>query len=148
MMYWTSAQANYLPANDPMRIVTNYEIGQLFLRDNAKAEGVITTSSGLQYKILKEGKGVFPSRHNRVKVFYQGKNLKNQIFDTNFNQKPITFGLREVIKGWTEGLTKISEGGRIQLFIPSNLAYGRQGAPPNIGEDETLVFIIDLIKVY
>ncbi|AWB69043.1 peptidylprolyl isomerase [Saccharobesus litoralis] len=132
-------------ANHPSE---NYRKGQAFLMANAKKQGVVTTRSGLQYKILRKGKGQYPKSYNQVKVFYQGKTLDNKVFDSNINQKPITFGLNQVIKGWTEGLTKVSEGGRIELYIPSDLAYGAKGAPPAIGQHETLIFVIDLIKVY
>lgn len=126
---------------------SNAELGAMFLRNNAGQEGVTVTDSGLQYKILEPGNELRAGKRSKVTVHYQGKDINGEVFDSNFGSEPVTLRLSRVIKGWTEGLQLIGEGGRIVLYIPSELAYGRRGSPPAIGKNETLVFIIDLIDI-
>jgi FKBP-type peptidyl-prolyl cis-trans isomerase len=123
------------------------EKGRAFLEQNQHEEGVTVTKSGLQYKILELGNSKKPTSRSRVTINYQGKHVDNSVFDSTFNDEPSVLSLRKTIKGWKEGLQLIGEGGRIVLFVPSRLAYGRDGAPPSIKRNETLIFIIDRLEV-
>ena len=124
------------------------EQGRAFLEQNQHAEGVTVTKSGLQYKILEPGNSKRPTSRSRVTINYQGKHVDNSVFTSTYADEPSTLSLRQVIKGWSEGLQFIGEGGRIVLYVPARLAYGREGSPPGIKRNETLIFIIDLIKVH
>ncbi len=124
------------------------EKGAAYLKENASKEGVKTTASGLQYKILTEGTGKAPAASSTVKVHYKGTLLDGKEFDSSYKRgEPIEFPLGGVIRGWTEGLQLVKEGGKIQLFIPSQLAYGSRGAGGLIGPDETLIFEVELLQV-
>jgi len=124
------------------------QTGQAFLAENATQPGVKQTSSGLQYVIINAGEGRSPKATDSVKVNYRGTLLNGTEFDSSYKRnEPIEFPLNGVIKGWTEGLQLIKEGGKIKLFIPSNLAYGSRGAGGLIGPDETLIFEVELLKV-
>jgi FKBP-type peptidyl-prolyl cis-trans isomerase len=124
------------------------ERGQKFLKENASKEGVKTTASGLQYKILKEGTGRSPKASDTVVVHYKGTTIDGKEFDSSYKRgEPATFPLNAVIKGWTEGLLYLKEGGKAMLYIPSELAYGKRGAGGAIGPDETLIFEVELIKI-
>jgi FKBP-type peptidyl-prolyl cis-trans isomerase len=124
------------------------EQGRAFLEKNQHANEVSVTTSGLKYKIQKPGNNTKPTSRSRVTIHYQGKHIDNVVFDSTFNDEPSVLSLRKAIKGWTEGLQLIGEGGRIVLYVPSRLAYGRNGAPPTIKRNETIIFIVDLIKVH
>ncbi|MEK0444744.1 MAG: hypothetical protein RLZZ399_65 [Verrucomicrobiota bacterium] len=122
--------------------------GETFLRQNAKAEGVKTLPSGLQIKTLKEGAGKQPKATDTVVVHYRGRTIEGKEFDSSYKRgQPATFPLNRVIKGWTEGLQLLKEGGKAELYIPSDLAYGSRGAGADIGPDETLIFEVELISV-
>jgi len=124
------------------------QTGQAFLAENATQPGVKQTPSGLQYVIINPGEGRSPKATDSVKVNYRGTLLNGTEFDSSYKRnEPIEFPLNGVIKGWTEGLQLIKEGGKIKLFIPSNLAYGSRGAGGLIGPDETLIFEVELLKV-
>ena len=124
------------------------EKGQAFLAENAKKPGVQQTASGLQYLIEKPGEGKAPKPTSTVKVNYRGTLLDGTEFDSSYKRnEPIEFPLNAVIRGWTEGLQLIKPGGKIRLFIPSNLAYGPRGAGGIIGPDETLIFDVELLEV-
>ncbi len=124
------------------------EKGEAYLAENAKKEGVKTTPSGLQYKVIKEGTGKQPTTSSTVKVHYRGTLINGTEFDSSYKRnEPIDFGVTQVIKGWTEGLQLMKEGAKYQLFIPSNLAYGPRGAGGVIGPDETLIFEVELLEV-
>ena len=124
------------------------EKGQAFLAENATTLGVQKTASGLQYLIVNPGEGRSPKATDTVKVNYRGTLLDGTEFDSSYKRnEPIEFPLNGVIKGWTEGLQLIKEGGKITLFIPSNLAYGPRGAGGAIGPDETLIFDVELLKI-
>ncbi len=124
------------------------ERGQQFLKDNATKDGVKTTASGLQYKITKEGTGSAPKATDNVVVHYKGTTIDGKEFDSSYKRgEPATFPLNRVIKGWTEGLQLIKEGGKATLYIPSELAYGKRGAGADIGPDETLIFEVELLKI-
>jgi FKBP-type peptidyl-prolyl cis-trans isomerase FklB len=122
--------------------------GELFLTENKKAEGVIALESGLQYKIIKEGEGKTPKPTDTITVNYRGTLIDGKEFDSSYSRnEPATFVLNQVIKGWIEGLQYIKEGGKIILYIPSELAYGGKGAGEVILPNSTLIFEIELIKV-
>ncbi|MDC4558642.1 FKBP-type peptidyl-prolyl cis-trans isomerase [Acinetobacter baumannii] len=126
----------------------NAQAGAAFLAENAKKSGVITTKSGLQYQVLKEGTGKIPKATSRVKVNYEGRLLDGTVFDSSIARNhPVDFQLNQVITGWTEGLQTMKEGGKTRFFIPANLAYGEVGAGDAIGPNSTLIFDIELIKI-
>jgi FKBP-type peptidyl-prolyl cis-trans isomerase FkpA len=124
------------------------ENGQRFLKENAEKQGVKTTPSGLQYKVLREGTGKSPKATDVVAVNYRGTLINGKEFDSSYKTgQPIEFPLNRVIPGWTEGVQLMKEGAKYEFFIPSNLAYGPRGAGGVIGPDETLIFEIELLKV-
>jgi FKBP-type peptidyl-prolyl cis-trans isomerase FklB len=124
----------------------NKAAGAQFLAENKTKEGVTETASGLQYKIIKAGTGKTPTVTDKVTVHYEGKLLDGTVFDSSYGKDPISFPLNGVIKGWTEGLQLMKEGGTSELYIPSDLAYGDQGNP-SIPGGSTLIFKVELIKV-
>jgi FKBP-type peptidyl-prolyl cis-trans isomerase len=122
--------------------------GTKFLAENGKREGVKTTASGLQYEIIKPGDGAKPVPTDKVNVHYHGTLTSGKVFDSSVQRgEPITFGVQEVIKGWTEGLQLMSVGSKFKFYIPSDLAYGDAGAGADIGPGETLVFEVELLKI-
>jgi FKBP-type peptidyl-prolyl cis-trans isomerase len=123
--------------------------GAQFLQENAKKDGVKTTASGLQYKIITPGTGKQPKATDTVVVNYRGKLLNGTEFDSSYKRnQPATFPLNRVIPAWTEGVQLLKEGGKVILYCPSNLAYGSSGTPGGpIGPDETLIFEVELLKV-
>ena len=124
------------------------EEGELYLKENAKKEGVITTPSGLQYQVLKEGNGKKPTAKDSVKCHYEGFLIDGTVFDSSVQRgEPAVFGLQQVIAGWTEGLQLMSEGGKYRFFIPYRLAYGEGGAGAMIPPFATLIFDVELIEV-
>lgn len=124
------------------------EAGSKFLEENGKKEGVHTTASGLQYVIEKEGTGKSPKATDNVTVHYTGRLLDGKVFDSSVSRgEPATFPLNRVIPGWTEGLQLMKEGAKYVFFIPSDLAYGAQGAGRDIPPHSTLIFEVELIKV-
>ncbi|WP_166262233.1 FKBP-type peptidyl-prolyl cis-trans isomerase [Marinobacter salicampi] len=125
----------------------NKSAGETFLSKNAERDEVKTTVSGLQYEVLEEGDGPKPTADDEVKVHYTGELLDGEVFDSSRERgEPVTFGLSQVIPGWTEGLQLMNEGSRYKLYIPSDLAYG-PGGNRSIGPNETLVFDVELIEV-
>jgi FKBP-type peptidyl-prolyl cis-trans isomerase len=122
--------------------------GELFLAKNKERKGVVTTPSGLQYEILTPGSGPKPKATDTVKVHYQGTLIDGSEFDSSYKRKePVSFPLDRVIPGWTEGLQLMPVGAKYRFFIPSELAYGKRGAPPKIGGDATLQFEVELIEI-
>ncbi len=125
----------------------NKEKGKKFLAQNKKKPNVKVTSSGLQYKVVKEGKGKKPKATDKVTVHYTGKLLDGTVFDSSVERgQPIEFGLNQVIPGWTEGVQLMKEGGKIILYIPSELGYGDRDMG-QIPPGSTLIFEVELIKV-
>lgn len=126
---------------------TNQDAGRAFLAKNKTAKGVVALPSGLQYKILKEGKGPKPKVSDTVVTHYKGTLIDGTTFDSSEGGEPISFPVSGVIAGWTEALQLMPVGSKWQLFIPSELAYGEQGAGPQIGPHATLVFDIELLEI-
>lgn len=126
----------------------NREESDKFLAENAKKEGVKVTPSGLQYKVVTEGKGKKPTASDNVKVHYKGTLPNGTEFDSSYSRnEPATFPLGSVIPGWTEGLQLMSEGSKYQFVIPSDLAYGPGGAGGVIGPNQALVFEVELLSI-
>jgi len=122
--------------------------GEKFLAENKTKEGVKTTPSGLQYKVLHEGSGASPKETDTVVTQYRGTLINGTEFDSSYKRnEPTTFPVNRVIKGWTEALQMMKPGAKYQLFIPANLAYGERGAGQDIGPNETLIFEIELLSV-
>lgn len=126
----------------------NLEVGRLYCEANAKKPGVVTLPDGLQYEILKEGNGAFPSASDTVKCHYVGTNLKGRTFDSSVKRgTPATFALNRVIAGWTEGLQLMPVGSKWKFTIPPHLAYGRQQISKEIGPNSTLIFEVELLGI-
>lgn len=122
--------------------------GEAFLAENGKKDGVVTLPSGLQYQVLKEGDGKKPSATDQVVCHYEGTLIDGTVFDSSYQRnQPATFGLNQVIAGWTEGVQLMQEGAKYRFFIPYNLAYGERGAGAQIPPFATLVFDVELIEV-
>ena len=130
------------------QVAENKSKGEAFMADNAKRDGVTTTDSGLQYEQLVAGTGAQPAATDKVTVHYTGTLIDGTKFDSSVDRgEPATFPLNGVIKGWTEGLQLMKEGGKAKLVIPAQLAYGEQGSGGAIPPNSTLVFTVELIKV-
>lgn len=122
--------------------------GENFLAENAKKEGVVTLPSGLQYQVLREGNGKKPAATDVVECDYEGTLINGQVFDSSYRRgERATFGLNQVIAGWTEGLQLMQEGAKYRFFIPYNLAYGERGAGQAIPPYAALIFDVELHKV-
>jgi FKBP-type peptidyl-prolyl cis-trans isomerase FklB len=122
--------------------------GEKFLAENKNKEGVKTTASGLQYKVLKEGSGPSPKETDTVVTNYKGTLLDGTEFDSSYKRnEPATFPVNRVIKGWTEALQLMKPGAKYQLFIPAALAYGERGAGRDIGPNSTLIFEVELVSI-
>jgi FKBP-type peptidyl-prolyl cis-trans isomerase FklB len=122
--------------------------GKKFLADNAKKSGVKTLPSGLQYKVIKDGKGDSPKATDTVSTNYKGTLINGTEFDSSYKRgQPAKFPVNGVIKGWTEALQLMKPGAKWQLFVPSDLAYGDRGAGELIGPNATLVFEVELLAV-
>lgn len=127
----------------------NAAVGEEFLGKNGQRSEVKITTSGLQYEVLEEGTGIQPKATDRVMVHYTGKLIDGTVFDSSVERgEPATFGVTQVIPGWVEALQLMKEGAKWRLFIPSNLAYGPNGAGGVIGPNATLIFDVELIKVF
>ncbi|MCQ2187074.1 MAG: FKBP-type peptidyl-prolyl cis-trans isomerase [Bacteroidales bacterium] len=138
---------SYLEKRHNLAVCENREKEEKFLAENRKKDGVEETESGLQYKIINPGNDVKPAAQDTVWVKYCGKLLDGTVFDeTTEDAEPVRMQLNRVIKGWTEGLQLVGEGGEIELYIPSNLAYGEQGNQA-IEPNSTLIFNVKVDKV-
>ncbi|HEX2956535.1 MAG TPA: FKBP-type peptidyl-prolyl cis-trans isomerase [Chitinispirillaceae bacterium] len=126
---------------------TNREAAQKFLEENKKLQDVKTTSSGLQYQILKKAKGISPSATDSVVVLYKGNLIDGTVIDSTPASQPATLDLSKTIPGLTEGIQLMSIGSKYRFFIPPELAYGSMGAPPAIPPESVLIFDIELIDI-
>ncbi|MCP3678395.1 MAG: FKBP-type peptidyl-prolyl cis-trans isomerase [Deltaproteobacteria bacterium] len=125
----------------------NLKKGQVYLEANKKKKGVKVTSSGLQYRVIKEGDGPTPTASDKVKVHYRGTLIDDTEFDSSYERgQPALFGVSQVIKGWVEGLQLMNVGSKYVLYIPESLAYGKNG-PPSIGPSQTLIFEVELLEI-
>lgn len=120
---------------------------EAFLANNKKTDGIVTTASGLQYKVISAGKGKMPKATDNVTVHYTGRLIDGSVFDSSRERGPATFKVDGVIDGWTEALQLMHEGDKWTIFIPASLAYGEQGAGSQIPPYATLIFDVELIKV-
>ena len=122
--------------------------GEIFLAENAKREGVTVTESGLQYEVITAGEGAKPLATDQVTVHYTGTTIEGKVFDSSVERgQPATFGLNQVIAGWTEGVQLMSVGAKYKFYIPYNLAYGERGAGADIAPYAALIFEVELIKI-
>ena len=123
-------------------------VGEDFLAENAKKDNIVVLPSGLQYEVIREGNGKKQSATSKVKCHYEGTLIDGTKFDSSYDRgEPATFGLNQVIAGWTEGLQLMSEGAKYRFFIPYNLGYGERGAGASIPPYAALVFDVELIEV-
>lgn len=126
----------------------NQKEGERFLAENKSKPGVVTLPSGLQYKVIKEGTGAKPKPTDTVEVNYRGTLIDGKEFDSSYKRgEPTTFPLNRVIPGWVEGIGLMSVGSKYEFYIPSNLAYGAQGAGADIGPNATLIFEVELLGI-
>ena len=127
---------------------SNLETGKNFLAQNKKKDGVKTLKSGLQYKVIFNGDGRKPTASSSVVAHYEGRLISGKVFDSSIKRgSPATFPVNGVIKGWQEALQLMPLGSKWQVYIPSELAYGENGAGASIGPNETLIFDIELLKI-
>lgn len=144
----TGIAQSYMTKTMELRNTKRIEEGKAFLAANATKAGVQTTASGLQYQVVKEGTGKKPGPSDRVTVHYTGRLTDGTMFDSSVERgQPATFGVNQVIAGWTEALQLMSEGSKWILYIPSELGYGARGAGGDIPPHAVLVFDVELIKV-
>jgi FKBP-type peptidyl-prolyl cis-trans isomerase len=130
------------------RAKKNLMEGEAFLEENGIKQGIITTESGLQYRVLSEGNGPKPKENDQVRINYTGTLIDGTEFDSSYKRgKPVTFNLKGVIRGWEEALQLMPVGSTYRLFIPSNLAYGERGAGQVIGPNATLIFEVELLEI-
>jgi len=126
----------------------NKAAGDAFLETNKARDGVKTLESGLQYEVLASGEGATPAKDDKVQVHYHGTLIDGTVFDSSVDRgKPATFGVSQVIKGWTEALQLMKVGDKWKVFIPSDLAYGTRGAGGKIGPNAALIFEVELISI-
>ena len=137
-----------------VQFADNKEAGEKFLAENKTKEGVQTTPSGLQYKVIKQGNGAVPADTSKVKVNYKGMLIDGTEFDSSYKRKdkngktkPATLRANQVIKGWKEALTMMPVGSKWELYIPYDLAYGSQNRPPHIKPYSALVFEVELVGI-
>jgi FKBP-type peptidyl-prolyl cis-trans isomerase len=122
--------------------------GEAFLAENGAREGVVTTDSGLQYEVLREGDGASPGPDDRVTIHYRGTLIDGTEFDSSYERgSPSTFGVGGVIPGFSEGLQLMSVGSQYKFYIPGDIGYGLQGSAPDIGPNATLIFEVELIEI-
>ncbi len=126
----------------------NRQEGEAFLAQNSRKDGVRTLPSGLQYRVMRAGTGRTPKLTDTVSVNYRGTFIDGTEFDSSYRRgQPFVFQVNKMIKGWVEALQMMSVGAKWQLFIPSRLAYGEQGAPPAIGPNATLIYEVELLSI-
>lgn len=138
----------YMQKKQEAKFQSNIEEGKAFLEANAQRGEVTVLPSGLQYEVLQAGEGQKPGATDKVTVHYHGTLIDGTVFDSSVERgQPATFGVNQVISGWTEALQLMPEGSKWKLYIPSDLAYGPRGAGPKIGPYSTLVFEVELLKI-
>ena len=138
----------FIQANRDKKLNKNKKESEAFLAQNKTKKGVITTASGLQYEIIKQGNGPIPKQTDKVNVHYVGTLIDGRKFDSSIDRgQPISFAVTGVIKGWTEALQLMPVGSKWRLFIPSELAYGQNGAGGIIEPNMALIFEVELIKI-
>lgn len=139
---------DFFALKSKMESEAKIEVGKKFLEENKLKEGVITLPSGLQYIVMKEGEGDKPSLTSKVTTHYHGTLIDGTVFDSSVERnKPATFPVNGVIKGWTEALQLMNVGSKWKLFLPYDLAYGERGAGSSIGPYETLIFEVELLGI-
>lgn len=139
---------DYFSKQQDEMLSRNLDAGRAFLEENGKKEQVISLPSGLQYEVLVDGNGAKPKATDKVKCHYHGTLLNGTVFDSSVERgQPAVFGVNQVIKGWVEALQLMSEGSKWRLFIPSELAYGEQGAGGSIEPNATLIFDVELLEI-
>lgn len=137
----------YFAKQQEQQATANTAEGQEYLAANESKDGVLTTDSGLQYKILKEGSGESPAATDQVTVHYEGRLINGKVFDSSYERgEPTSFQVGRVIQGWQEALQMMKPGSKWELTIPSNIAYGPQGTP-DIPPNSVLIFDVELISV-
>ena len=140
--------SEYFQKKEKQQAEENIAKGKVYLEENGKREGVITTKSGLQYEVLTEGTGKSPKATDKVRCHYEGRLTDGSVFDSSYQRgEPADFGLNQVIAGWTEGVQLMKEGAKYRFHIPYLLGYGERGAGASIPPYATLVFDVELIKV-
>lgn len=138
----------YFSERQDKMLEENLQEGKAFLEENGKQEDVVSLPSGLQYKVLQPGTGAQPKANDKVKCHYHGTLLNGEVFDSSVQRgQPAVFGVNQVIKGWVEALQLMSVGSKWRLFIPSELAYGEQGAGKSIEPNSTLIFDVELLGI-
>ena len=139
---------DYFRKSQDDMLTKNLEAGKAFLAENSKKEGITTLSSGLQYEVITEGNGPKPSATDQVKCHYHGTLIDGTVFDSSVQRgQPAVFGVNQVIKGWVEALQLMPVGSKWRLFIPSDLAYGEQGAGGSIEPNTALIFEVELLGI-
>ena len=138
----------YLETAGKKEAQKNLEEGNAFLEQNKAREGVTTTESGLQYEVITAGTGEKPTAENQVRVHYHGTLIDGKVFDSSVDRgEPAVFGVNQVIPGWTEALMLMPVGSKWKVYLPSNLAYGEQGAGQDIAPNSVLVFEVELLEI-
>ena len=141
--------SDFYKANEERKVAAVKAENEKWLKDNATKEGVKTTASGLQYKVITEGHGAIPKANDMVTVKYVGRTIDGTEFDNSYKRNPqeTTFGASQVIAGWTEALTMMPVGSKWQLYIPAELAYKGSSPTPAIKPFSTLIFDVELVRI-
>lgn len=148
MMRFQQAQMEKMQAKQGEEASKNAEASAAFLAENATKDGVVTTESGLQYKVITEGTGAKPGPTDTVEVHYRGTLIDGTEFDSSYRRgETVSFPVNGVIAGWTEALQLMHEGAKYELYIPSDLAYGPGGTGGPIGPNQALIFEVELVSV-
>lgn len=147
MAFQEKMQAEQQAAQEAVA-TANVEEGAAFLAENAARDGITVTESGLQYEVIEVGEGAKPTATDTVEVHYRGTLIDGTEFDSSYSRgQTVSFGVSQVIPGWTEALQLMSEGAKYKLYIPSDLAYGPAGAGQTIGPNATLIFDVELVSI-